>query len=214
MGGIHVRRGVFVLLSLWAAPASAESVAFEFTGEVVSINPSFASIVTVGSPAAGRFTYDTEAPDTNPDPTIGAYSDATLEFTVGLYSYAHSINASIQIYNDPTFDSFQVRGSTAGADPIGGLALAQVNLSIGGDPTLFASDALPSAPPALDLPGLDQSELVLGVVPPGSGVTYQYAMLLTLPEPGPTAAALTACTAVAGLGRARLRSGSRGSSAR
>lgn len=191
------------LLVAGASPASAAVVSFDFTGEVDFVNPPFASIVEVGSPLSGRLTYDTSAVDTDPDPTVGRYPGATLEFTMGSYAYAG--DGTIWIYDDPAFDGFQFRGETAGADPIDGLPLVQADLGVGGGPDLHASDTLPAAPPALDDPAITQSEVTIGVVPPGSGITYQYAPLLTLPEPGGSAAGVTTGAALAALSRCRKR---------
>jgi len=65
-----MRRGLPVgLLLACASPASAVIVEFDFTGEVESVNPYFASIVALGSPLAGRLVYDTDAVDSNGDAT-------------------------------------------------------------------------------------------------------------------------------------------------
>jgi hypothetical protein len=191
------------LLLLAAAPADAAVVSFEFTGEVFGVTPNFESIVSVGSPLAGVLSYDTATPDALPaDPAQGNYPDATLEFTMGSYAYAGT--GLIRIFDEAGFDQFQFLGETDGADPIGGLALNQVGLDFVADTTLFASDALPAAPPALGDPALVQSVAVLlGVIPPGLGIHYQYAYLQTLPEPGGPAAAIAAASALAALARRR-----------
>jgi hypothetical protein len=180
-------------------------VEFDVTGEVFFVNEFFDSIVSVGSPLAGRLTYDTAAADTNADPTIGTYPGATMEFTMGSYAYAGE--GWIYVYDTPTFDEFQFQGMTGGADPIDGLPLQQVTFSFVGTTALYTSDALPVAPPALDDPALFEPPAArLGVIPEGSGTTYQYARLLTVPEPEGSLAGLAAAVALAGVrGRARPR---------
>ena len=190
------------LLVAWAPAAGADLVELEFTGEVLTVNPQFDSIVSLGSPLSGRLTYDTDATDSEPDPTVGRYAGASLEFTLG--SYAYTGDGWIYVYDDPAFDEFQFLGETAGADPIGGVALAQVNLDFAAGPGLYASDALPAAPPALDDPALSEPPgLRLGILPPGSGLTYQGARLLTVPEAGASGAGLAAGAALGALRRRR-----------
>lgn len=199
-----MRLGVVLALLVACAPARAAIVRFDFTGEVVGVNPAFASIVEVGSPVSGRLAYDTDAVDIDVDPTVGRYPGATLELSMGSYSYAG--NGWIFVYDDPAFDQFQFLGETAGADPIDGLPLAQVDLDLVAGTSLFGSDALPPAPPALDDPAITEPPSVrVGIVPAMSGITYQEARLVTLPEaPGP-AAALGAGGALAALARHRSR---------
>lgn len=202
------------LLVAAASPASAAVVAFDFTGEVDYVNAPFASIVEVGSPLSGRLTYDTSAVDEDPGPTRGSYPGATLEFTMGTYSYAGE--GRILVYDDPAFDQFQFMGETAGADPIDGVPLGQVNLEVVAGPELYASDALPAVPPALDDPAITEPwSARIGIDPPESGFTYQRAPLLTLPEPGGAAAGLATGAVLAALARRRnrLRGGGPGSGA-
>lgn len=192
-----------VLLVIGAPTASAEVVEFDFTGEVFFVNTFFDSIVSLGSPLAGRLTYDTAAVDTNADPTIGTYPGATMEFTMGSYSY--SGDGWIYVYDDPAFDGFQFLGMTGGAAPIDGLPLMHASLDYAASPGLYASDALPGAPPPLGDPLLIEPPAVrLGIIPEGIGTTYQYARLLTLPEPEGALAGLAAGVALAG-----VRSGAR-----
>lgn len=201
-----MRRGLLVAFLLAGAPpATAAIVVFEFTGEVFTVDPYFASMVEPGSPLAGRLSYDTSAADGNPDPTLGHYAGASLEFTLGSYSYAG--DGSIYVYDDPGFDGFQFLGSLDGADPIDGLALAQADLGFAAGTGLYDSDALPAAPPALTDPALSEPPTVrVGVFPAGLGITYQSARLLSVPEPDGPAAALAAGAALAALARAaRLR---------
>jgi hypothetical protein len=190
------------LLVAWAPAAGADLVELEFTGEVLVVNPEFASIVSLGSALSGRLTYDTDATDIAPEPTVGRYPGATLEFTLGSYEYAG--DGWIFVYDDPAFDQFQFLAETAGADPIGGLALAQLNLDFAAGPGLYTSDALPAAPPALDDPALiEPPGLRLGVLPAGSGLTYQGARLLTVPEADASGAGLAAGAALGALRRRR-----------
>jgi len=81
-----------------------------------------------------------------------------------------------------------------------------VNLDFVADTSLYASDTLPAAPPALTDPALPEPPRVrLGIVPPGLGFTYQSAPLLTLPEPAAPFAALATVAAPAALARATRR---------
>jgi hypothetical protein len=201
-----MRRTLLVLIATWAPASGAAVVEFEFTGEVEAVNPFFASIVEVGSPLAGVLRYDTATADQDADPTVGRYPGARLEFAIGSYGYASE--GSVDVYDTSTFDGFQFQGQTGGAGPIGGLALDQVTLAFPGTPELLESDALPERPPPLDAPALlEPPSFVIGVTPPGSGITYQRARLQTLPEADGAAALLAAGAALVAVARGGGRRG-------
>lgn len=190
-------------MALWAPAAGAAPVAFEFGGTVASVTPHFESIVEIGSPVAGVLRWDPATADVDPSPTAGVYPGATLVLDFGSYHYDGT--GSIRIYDDTT-DGFQFLGQIAGADPIGGLPLLQVDLGFWAGPTLYDSDALPAAPPALDEPTLLEPPSVrLGVSPPGLGMHYQSATITTLPEVDGTAAVLAAAAGLAACARRRRR---------
>lgn len=174
-------------------------VAFEFGGTVASVMPYFESIVAVGSPVAGVLGWDTSTTDVDPSPTIGAYPGATLVLEFGSYRYDGV--GTLRVFDD-TLDGFQFLGQVAGADPIGGLALAQIDIGFWSGPALYDSDAVPAAPPALDDPALTEPAAVrLGVTPPELGIHYQSVVIETLPEPSGAAAALAVSAALAACAR-------------
>jgi hypothetical protein len=182
-------------------------VVFEFTGQVAAVTPAFASIVEVGDPASGRFRYDTDAVDMDPDPTVGQYVGGSFVLSIGSYTTALAASR-VFVYNDflGTTDGFQVSGVVDGADPVGDLPLAQADFELyAASTTLFTSDALPTALPPLDAPGLNQRDVRIGIIPPGMGANYQYAVLTSVPEAQSGTAGAGAAAALAALHGRRRR---------
>jgi hypothetical protein len=119
---------------LVAAVAEAATVKYEFTAQ------SGAMVVS------GTFTYDSSAPDTNPSPSIGQFVPSGSLSVSGAEPSFTTSNIRAAMQNDAQsqtgpFDQFFV-GTGAGES-------TTVQLFLLGDPTLFPSDALPTALPPL-----------------------------------------------------------------
>lgn len=113
------------------------STAFLQAGEVVTVN--FTGVVgpfvrddlnifpgvSVGDPVSGTYSYDTNAPDVNPDPQLGSYPGAgTLTVEIGSFTF-QSVTGQSLTQNDQPFDRFVVLdnnftpsfpGTTSGRD--------------------------------------------------------------------------------------------------
>ena len=196
-----------IALACAASAAPAATLSFEYTGEVQFVNPPFDSIVDLGDPVFGRFTVDSETPDTDPSPNVGRYEGAFQDFTMGSYTQT-SVPSYLRIGNDESFggpemfDSYEVIHPGDDLDPIGGALTVQQSVSIYGGPDMLASTAI-QPPPAIDSSAIDEKYLRLGILPEGSGIAYQYGTLLTLPEAEGTATAIGALLAIARLRRTR-----------
>lgn len=203
----HVGIAWFVAISCAASAAPAETLTFQYSGEVQFVNAPFASIVDVGDPVFGQFTVDSETPDTDPSPNIGRYEGVFQDFTMGSYTQT-AVPSQLRIGNDENFggpelfDGYEVIHFGDDLPPIGGALTVQQSVSIFGGPDMLASTDI-QPPPAIDSPAVDENYLRLGIVPEGSGVAYQYGTLLTLPEAEGAATAIGALFVIARLRRAR-----------
>ena len=198
----------FLLFAFLASPAAAEVVVIEYQGLVDASVPEFASIASAGDPVSGRITYDPTAVDTDADPSVGVYLGVTHEFQFGSFS-GTSTGGFVRIYDDgsaPPFDGFQVVDfdpSDEVAD-IGGAPVIRVILAMNASTDLYASDALPAAPPLFTDPRLFERYASLEVLPPGMGSTSLVASLtaVTVPEPvGATQIAVATLVVLSGARR-------------
>jgi hypothetical protein len=179
----------FGVVWLFATSAAAEIVIIDYQGVVDASVPEFASIASAGDPVSGRITYDTAAPDTDPDPSSGVYLGVTHEFHFGSFS-GTSTGGFLRIFDDgslPPFDGFQVIDFDASDEvgTIGGAPVTRVVFAMNASTDLYASDALPTAPPLFTDPRLFERYASIDVVPPGMGSTSLVASLtsVTVPEP-------------------------------
>jgi hypothetical protein len=154
--------GLALVVSAWSIPARAASlVTFRFSG---MIEDSSSSIVRVGDPFSGTFTYDLDAPNQAPllpfpvvpNPPIGLYdlvlpqdSPVGMTFTLGPISYSTQTSLNVSVTNDDPLlgDSLDV-DSDGG---VGGLVPPHVSGEIFlQDLTLTALSSL-QPPATLDL---------------------------------------------------------------
>lgn len=87
--------GCCILLLALAAPAKAEIMAYEFAGVVDSVGSIGSGWVlddsiAIGTPFRGRFTFDPDAPDSEPIPSRARYGGPgfSLAVDIGSYSWA------------------------------------------------------------------------------------------------------------------------------
>ncbi len=200
-------RGVIFAL-LWAVlmnhPASAAPVTVTFDARIDSITSSVLATFTsftglsVGDTISGSYTFDDVTPDAAPgNPTMGSYVGALIQAQVQLgnelllYDPAISATNTMLIANDYNFGGTPIDGfapQLLGADAdFGGIALdsADLELLLGTSLlSLFASDALFSAEPALPIAGYDvvNQATIRGVL--GADDFEVLATIVQNPEPG------------------------------
>ena len=139
-------RSAMVIAALTiAGAASADSVRFDWTGTVSFADPTLASAgIFVGTPAVGHYRFESTTPDSDPDPEVGFYDLALLQWrvAVGLIDNTTTLPGfgSITVWLDfeGMGDIYEVRVGPA-------IVLRLQDL----DGTAFASDALPTTPPEL-----------------------------------------------------------------
>src|SRR5271165_5066372 len=168
--------GQFLGLTAGAAP-----VTFFFTGQVNSeaIN-GCGALVNCGV-VFGSYTFDSAAPDQNPNPNAGLYAAANITFSIDGTSFLSSPAGVINVANFPLVDQYGVLATGTASNA----STATLSILLA-DPTAtaFNSDALPQNPAALAplLPGTfqlnaaDDTFQLLGsigsinVLPAGSGL--------------------------------------------
>jgi len=205
-----IRAAVLVLAAL-ATRALATPVTYQFTGDVLHVNPAAAGFpaalagVQTGDPITGTFTYDTASPVT---PTsFGSPYDAGTHYALTNASFSFTIGSVTLDTWTGTLDAFVWNDKlTTTATPTDGLLFASVttpgsaqfrlgNLIL---PTsAFSNEALPSA----DLPGP-----FLVSISSGNGVWVDSNLIsgfaTVTPEPGVAGVGLLA---LASLARRRVK---------
>ncbi|TKB87801.1 MAG: PEP-CTERM sorting domain-containing protein [Nitrospira sp.] len=164
--GMSVGLGVMVWgilsLSVAIAPATADPVTFQFTGEVFSVDSRLGGSTgfTNGNSFIGSYTFDPTALDTNPATTSGVYRSLT-NWTVQVGAHTatfvslppvNAISVANDLFFTPTniLDVYGVHAVATGM-VVNGLAVADFDLTLQDNShTAFNSDALPATPPSLN----------------------------------------------------------------
>jgi hypothetical protein len=172
---------IILLGELLAVTAGATPVTFFFTGQVNSeaIN-GCGALVNCGV-VFGSYTFDSAAPDQNPNPTTGLYAATNITFSIDATSFFTSPDGVINVADFSLVDQYGVLATGTASNA----STATLSILLA-DPTAtaFGSDALPQNPTALNplLPGTfqlnaaDDTFQLLGsitsinVLPAGSGL--------------------------------------------
>ena len=171
--------GLFLLIAI---PVNASSVVFTFTGHVNSEAINGCGVLVKCGMVTGSYTFDSAAPDLNPDPVAGLYAATSITFLIDGVLFFSSANAVINVAN---FSLVHQYGLLA-AGTVANLGTAVLSVLLA-DPSAkaFGSDGLIQNPSALVklLPGTfqlnadDDTFQLLGTidtispyVPPGAGL--------------------------------------------
>ena len=200
------------LLPLFAIPANADLIAFTFTGQVTddAIN-GCGGLVNCGA-VTGSYTFDSAAPDGNPDPTAGLYAATSITFSIDGVLFFSNASGVINVANFSLVDQYGLLATGIATN----LSAADLSILLT-DPTAaaFSSDALPLTASALAplLPGTfqlnaaDDTFQLLGTIDRVSGGT-------TAPVPEPSSGVLLALVISILFARRRLLSHHRGTPVR
>ncbi len=164
---------VFALLMLATMPARASLFSLAASG-TVSINTSGDSTIPVGTPWMFELTYDTVAPDLDPDPTNGSFANTAVppamlffHYRAGTYEVTMDDPADFGTFSNIliTFTSINamdinITAPTFFPSLAGGAVSFHADFARFGPPPIFSSDALPTNT-ALGLASLDDSNVTL-----------------------------------------------------
>ena len=190
---VHFSIGCAVLI-LVPSYAIAVDITFGFSGIVTAVDPSLTAEFSVGEQVLGSYTFDSTTPDSDPDVTVGEYTNAVSDFSAtfgGDYTVTEGANNVISVGDDAPNDAYTVLLTDPVAPTVAGLDLAVLAIGlIDTSATVFNSDALPLTPP--DISGFDfDSSFSLYFNPSGLNQSVDFQMTsLTLIIPEPTALAL------------------------
>lgn len=141
---------------LVADPSNANTIQFNFTGTVDSVQSTeatFASTFNTSQTMTGFFTFESDATDAHADPKYGIYALTSFSISVGSHTSVGT-SSQLAIVNEdaPYADVYQPFAQTLAGPMVGVLSPLnfQINLS---DPTraAFSSDALMLTAPTLAL---------------------------------------------------------------
>ncbi len=145
-------------LSLVGGAAQSSTLTFNFTGVVNSVDSQLSSSFAVGDQITGSYTFDTNAPDTDPaDPTVGLYN-SSLAYSVTAGSFTSTgtgvvfnIFDNLVLAPNRLRDQYRVVLGTAGPS-VNGLNYIGFSLDLlttSSNPMSLTGNALPSAPPII-----------------------------------------------------------------
>lgn len=139
-------------------PAYAAVTTFNFTGVIVQVDAPLLGTFAIGDVITGSYTFDSSAPDLDPnDPTVGIYSSG-LAYSVSAGSFVSAgTGFEFNIFNNLVLspgilrDQYRVALGAQGQS-VNGLLYNGFTLDLftnGSNPTSLTSDALPSSPPRI-----------------------------------------------------------------
>ncbi|QDT67125.1 hypothetical protein MalM25_00220 [Planctomycetes bacterium MalM25] len=209
---MKTRRLAFVaMILLLARPAAAELVTVAYQTEVLSefLVVGNASILPIGAPVRGSFTYDTSVAGVVIDPNRSRFEDALVEHTVVIQGQTFTQSSDGDLFLDNDFanaDRLQNNNAAFAETPtIGGLFLLGLNFNFN-DPTetAFSEVVLPTS---LDF---DDFALTRGIMTfvrregftTVENTSYNLGPFTMIPEPG--SLALLATAGVLAARRARV----------
>lgn len=184
-----VRHCVWIAcLAVWLVPtgAGAVPVTFGFTGVVTDVDDLVAAEFSVGEQVVGSYTFDSAAADSDPDPTLGSYAITALTVTFGGdYSVTEGSDVTLSVHDGPPQNDFYLLYADLPTAPqVAGLDANTLSFSlIDSDSTLFASDALPLAPPDFSEFEIILASLIFFDLPVNQVVNFQVDSLFVIPEP-------------------------------
>jgi hypothetical protein len=181
---------LFTLLTLVAMPARASLFTLAASG-TISENSSGDPTIPVGTPWSFELTYDTAAPDLDPDPMNGSFTNTAappamtfFHYRAGTYEVTMDDPVDFGMFSGIfiTFTSINAMDiniiAPAFFPPLAGGAVSfHADFARFGPPPIFSSDALPTNT-ALGPGSLDDSNVTL--LPPNSVVTSSSLTSLTL----------------------------------
>lgn len=140
-------RLLILALTMWSGLAYAAPVTYYFGGTLNSVFSELAPHFSVGSPFSGSFTFDSNSPDSDPDPLRGVYSPGPA-FSANIngisFSATGSTAGSVQVDNISFYGSRFSANAAISGPALNNYMASSIFLDlIDVDVTAFVNDALP-----------------------------------------------------------------------
>jgi hypothetical protein len=145
--GLMVAMAGTLSLAAGAATTWAATLTFEFGGTITSVyDPNNLTGVVVGQPWVLTYTFDSAAPDSDPNPHAAVYAAEIGNFQIGSTTFGMGPGVIVvwDDYPGEGFDEYGVRAQPSFVDS--GDMLALLHDSSG---SMFSSTALPLTPPSV-----------------------------------------------------------------
>lgn len=160
---MKTRHLMLLTLAMWGSGlVYAAPVTYYFGGTLTSVDNVLSPHLSAGAPFSGSFTFDSNSPDSNPNPSVGIYTPApafSLNINGILFSTTGSAG-SIQVDN-VSFSGARFSASAAISGPdLNNYQASGILLDFQDfDATAFVDDALPLG--GLNLADFESARLIL-----------------------------------------------------
>ena len=198
--------GLLLCLSIAAAPATAATITFNFSGTIDRVqNLLTPPFTTSNSPTAMTGSMTVNTLDTNASLTHGNYAVQNFNIQIGSYSATFGGSGLVEIRtgsgNGPGADRFITTVTPLTGSPVNFLSPRLFDMDLRGPNTVFGSDALPTAMPSISsFSGNNQWRLVFGPQGLSRVVSGTIASLTAVPLPAAVILFGAGLVALAGLG--------------
>ena len=200
--------GLLLCSGLVATPAMAASITYNFTGNVMGVDPLVSSQFNNSMTMSGSMTFDKVDQEPDSSSFLGVYGVQSFTVTIGGYTATLGPSAaeSALIFNTPTADGLFVAMEQINGDNVNFLGPRFFAMSLFGPDTLLGSDALPMpAPSVSSFTALNDFRLAFGPAGVPGVVSGVITSLTAVPLPAGVVLFGIGLISLVGLGAGGLR---------